>query len=140
MKRHVTSHRRRKTNRNRIYSQTQHTWAVTAPFALFLIFAAVVCIVYAILQHNCESISEEIAFEESRQMQLDTDLRSEKTKWEALIAPASLESALKANGIRMTRVRQTQRIPRKTYYAQLQKWESKGYSNGSDANIYASTR
>ncbi|MBQ9725982.1 MAG: hypothetical protein IJV65_00565 [Kiritimatiellae bacterium] len=96
-----THKRRRPHKQNRLWSETNHTFAVPTNIASVFAFLFVVAIAYAALSHSRDALFDEIGRAERSQETLLQDLDRETTAWDRLRAPRNLEATLRNNGIAM---------------------------------------
>ena len=95
-------HKRRVARKaNRLWSETQHTYAIPTKIASAISFLFVVCIAYAAVVHARDSLWNEIGRAETARETLRQDLDRETTAWNRLRAPGNLEATLRNNGIAM---------------------------------------
>lgn len=104
------SKRRRNGRENREWSDTLNTWAVPIHSAIVIVVLVIALVAYAITNNSCDSLSGEIAQQETRQRDLMDELQRETNKWNNMKTPANLERRLLNHGIAMWSPRPAQRI------------------------------
>ena len=95
-------HKRRVAHKaNRLWSETQNTWAVPTKVAGVLAFLAVLGIAFAALVHSRDAMWDEISRAEQKQEILMQDLRNETLAWNRMKTQKNLIVTLRNNGIAM---------------------------------------
>ena len=104
-------HKRRVAHKsNRLWSETQNTWAVPTKIAGIIAFLAVLGIAFAALVHSRDAMWDEIAKAEQRQEELTQDRNREMHAWDKMKTQRNLIVTLRNNGIAMSATPQGRRI------------------------------
>ncbi len=104
-------HKRRVAHRqNRLWSETQNTWAVPTKVAGAVVFLAVLGVAFVALRHSRDALWDEIAKAEQRQEVLRQDLERESLAWTRMKTQRNLVATLRNNGIAMAPTPQSRRI------------------------------
>lgn len=86
--------------RNRKKAQAGFVFPV--PLAMLLVVVAGLALFYVCLKSKTEGLGQEIKALQVRRDQLRQDVVKEQCEWARLLAPASIEQALKVHGLVMT--------------------------------------
>lgn len=105
------THKKRCTRKtNRLWDETQNTWAVPTKVAGVLALLAAVAITFAALHHSVDALNDEIAKAEQLQESLEQDLYRETLAWNRMKTPRNLIATLRNNGIAMSATPHGRRI------------------------------
>lgn len=92
---------KRKINKNRRKDKKLNTWAAPIRVVVILIFIALPCLVYAVLQNDCSSLERQIKQEEIRKIELEKNLKTETQKWINATSMNNVKHKLYKHGITM---------------------------------------